>query len=151
VGSKQVSARSSWVILQEKKTLGSARPSLRDSDSSNPHAAAGRPHSSSASAVPPIFFSSICTVTAVPMHAYLLACNAHACIYAEQRPAAPSGHAQPSGRRCSPSINQSINQSCKMQSFPVPSNSEREHSIKHFVSSRLASHASKKYSIAASK
>lgn len=51
----------------------------------------------------------------------------HACtrVYAEQRPAAPSGHAQSSGRTrfyvctCNQSINPSVvSQSCKMQSFP---------------------------------
>lgn len=62
---------------------------------------------------------------------YVLEHMLHACtrVYAEQRPAAPSGHAQSSGRTrfyvctCNHSnnlhsINPSVSRSCKMQSFP---------------------------------
>ena len=70
----------------------------------------------------------------------------HACtrVYAEQRPAAPSGHAQPSGRICSQSINPSITLSLMQDAIlPSPqfcssSSSNSERSIKHLVSSRLA-------------
>lgn len=105
------------------------------------------PHSdsSSASAVPPIFFYYCAVYAQQQQYPCMPACNAHACIYihAEQRPAAPSGHAQPSGRICSRLINQSINQainhSYKMQSFPVPSIAVVcERSIKRLVSPRLA-------------
>lgn len=79
-----------------------------------------------------------------PLSFFYVKCSTavmHACtrVYAEQRPAAPSGHAQPSGRRYA--VNQSINPAV-MQDAILPSPQVQyyvsEHSIKRLVSSRLA-------------